>query len=146
MPTRVFWAWNANLDDEQDWVAPDNQRLHFGNNTALYKMYFTAQMPDRDQPPRDNVAMEFAKVMLPAVNRALFPERYAGQPNAAPSDVTPATAVDAAAAKDPTLTTPAAEPVPGADAGGCEAGSGRDARAVAATSFEHTTFHLAPGH
>jgi hypothetical protein len=119
IPTRVFWAWNANEEESkedggQDWVAPDNQRLHFGNNTALYKMYFTARMSDRDQPPRDNVAMEFAKVMLPAVNRSLFPERYAGQPNAAPSDVTPPAAD--AAAKDPTLTTPAAESVPGATA------------------------------
>lgn len=115
VPTRVFWAWNANEDEEHDWVAPDNQRLHFGNNTALYKMYFTAQMPDRDQPVADNVAMDFAKVMLPAVNRALFPERYAGEPTAAPSDAVPVATADAAAAKDPTLTTPATEPVPGAE-------------------------------
>lgn len=120
IPTRVFWAWNANEetkdDGGQDWVAPDNQRLHFGNNTALYKMYFTARMPDRDQPPRDNVAMEFAKVMLPAVNRSLFPERYAGQANAAPSDAVPAATGDDAAAKDPTLTAPATDAVPGAEA------------------------------
>jgi hypothetical protein len=123
VPTRVFWAWNANDKDSkedggQDWIAPDNQRLHFGNNTALYKMYFTARMPDRDQPVADNVSMEFAKVMLPAVNRALFPDRYLGQATAGPAATDsgakpPATAE---AEKDPTLTAPADAPVPGAGA------------------------------
>lgn len=107
IPTRVFWAWNANeKDGEQDWVAPDNQRLYFGNNTHLYKMYFTAKMPDRDEPPRDNVAMEFAKVMLPAVNRTLFPERYAGEAAAPPAGDAKTPEEADRAAKDPTLTTP----------------------------------------
>jgi hypothetical protein len=79
VPTRVFWAWNANeAPDHQTWEAPDNQRMHFGNNTALYKMYFTAKMNERDELASDNVAAQFAEVMLPVVNRALFPERYQG--------------------------------------------------------------------
>jgi len=71
---RVFWAWNPNTKDEQQWVAPDRQRVAFGNNPALYKMYFTASMPDRNQPISENVALEFAEVMIPAVNQALFPK------------------------------------------------------------------------
>jgi hypothetical protein len=47
--------------------------------------------------------------------RALFPERYAGQANAAPSDAVPAATDADAAAKDPTLTAPATDPVPGAE-------------------------------
>ena len=115
VPTRVFWTWNGNEPDEHDWVAPDNQRLHFGNNTALYKMYFTARMPDRDQPVADNVAMDFAKLMLPAVNRTLFPERYAGKPAAASEEGAKPQAADAAAVKDPTLSNPEVDPVPGVE-------------------------------
>ena len=113
-PTRVFWTWNANEEEEHDWVAPDNQRTHFGNNTALYKMYFTARMPDRDEPVADNVAMDFAKVMLPVVNRALFPERYAGTATATPEAAAEAAATEAADAAatevDPTGATPAVDP------------------------------------
>lgn len=84
---RVFWAWNANSDEEHDWNAPNNARLHYGNNRALYKMYFTGGMKDRDEPVADNVALDFAKVMLPAVNHALFPQHY-GVPaqSAAPTE------------------------------------------------------------
>jgi Protein of unknown function (DUF3485) len=78
VPTRVFWSWNGNEPELENWEAPDNQRYHYGNNTALYKMYFTARMGDRDELASDNVAARFAEVMLPVVNRALFPERYQG--------------------------------------------------------------------
>jgi hypothetical protein len=78
---RVFWAWNPNTAEESQWIAPDSQRTYFGNNPALYKMYFTATMPDRDQPIAESAAMDFAKIMIPEVNRALFPERY-GQASA----------------------------------------------------------------
>ena len=94
---RVFWAWNANTPDELEWVAPENQRRHFGNNTALYKMYFTSSMKDRDEPINDNVAVNFAKTMIPVVNRTLFPERYAAGDSAAGTPaVAPETAGDAA--------------------------------------------------
>jgi len=75
---RVFWAWNGNRPDREqvDWEAPDYQKQAFGNNTALYKMYFTAGMSSKDEPAGDNVAIEFGKLMIPKVNRALFPERY----------------------------------------------------------------------
>jgi hypothetical protein len=75
---RVFWAWNGNdpEDGRTEWEAPESQKLHFGNNRALYKMYFTAEMNEQDEEPGKNLAVEFAKVLLPEVNRALFPERY----------------------------------------------------------------------
>lgn len=115
--TRVFWAWNANEEDEHEWVAPDYQRIHFGNNTALYKLYFTSNMKDRDEPAEDSVAMEFAKLMLPEVNRALFPELY-GKPAAtdAASDA-PATE---AASGEPASGEPAAA-APAASADGVDA-------------------------
>ncbi|MCC6493595.1 MAG: exosortase-associated EpsI family protein [Pirellulales bacterium] len=82
---RVFWAWNPNTDEEFGWEAPDNQRVHFGNNRSLYKMYFTATMKERDEPVADNLAMDFAKVMLPVVNHTLFAQHYGPLPKATPA-------------------------------------------------------------
>ncbi len=111
VPTRVFWAWNANESpDHQTWEAPDNQRVYFGNNTALYKMYFTARMNERDELPADSLAADFAEVMLPVVNRALFPERYAGTALATPVQAAAAAgAGEQAPAKDATGATAVTE-------------------------------------
>lgn len=101
--TRVFWAWNGNNPekDQTDWEAPDYQKLHFGNNTALYKMYFTSNMQAVDEPVEDSVAIDFAKLMIPEVNRALFPERYQGEAavDAVPAEGDEAAAADAAPAE-----------------------------------------------
>jgi hypothetical protein len=101
--TRVFWAWNGNNPekDQTDWEAPDYQKLHFGNNTALYKMYFTSNMEALDEPVEDSVALDFAKLMIPAVNRALFPERYEGEvaADAEPAEGDEPAAADAAPAE-----------------------------------------------
>jgi hypothetical protein len=95
---RVFWAWNPNRPDEPQWIAPDGQRRYFANNPALYKMYFTANMKDRDETVAENVAVEFAKIMLPVVNRALFPERYPAEPNEEQKPADVAASADIAAA------------------------------------------------
>lgn len=71
---RVFWAWSANLPDQQQWEAPDNRRIYYGNNRALYKIYFTAPVSSDEQYAGDSVAVDFAEEMLPLINDALFPE------------------------------------------------------------------------
>ncbi len=81
---RVFWAWNH--ADYQKWEAPDSQRMHYGLARALYKLYFTSSVPDPNQPMEQNAAAEFAEVMLPAINEALFPK------NAEPAGTTDADA------------------------------------------------------
>ncbi len=94
---RVFWAWNPNQGDENEWVAPDSSRLAFGNNRALYKLYFTSAMKEREEAVTDNTAYKFAKMMIPVVNQTLF-----GSGNATPGS---APAADAAA--PPAEATPA---------------------------------------
>ena len=76
---RVFWAWNGNVEGKDQWEAPSYQKQHYGNNRALYKMYFTAQMGDAEEDVSENVAVDFAELMIPEVNRALFPDRYKGE-------------------------------------------------------------------
>jgi hypothetical protein len=117
--TRVFWAWNGNNPNKNqtDWEAPEYQKLHFGNNTALYKMYFTANMDALDEPVEDSVAIDFAKLMIPEVNRALFPERYKDEvpTESDPADDRPAVG-DEAAASDEAPAEPA-EAAPGETSG-----------------------------
>ncbi|MBX3432118.1 MAG: exosortase-associated EpsI family protein [Pirellulales bacterium] len=75
---RVFWSWNGNEPEHDTWEAPDpNPRRTYGNNTALYKLYFTARVTPDEVDANDNVAVAFAKVMLPEINAALFPSKDA---------------------------------------------------------------------
>ena len=76
-------------------------------------------MSEVDEPVEDSAAIEFAKLMIPEVNRALFPDRYAGKPAPAaePADTEAATADDAA----PAQAAPA-EAVPGETSGHAPAG------------------------
>ena len=75
---RVFWAW-THPDIEEfhgKWEAPDDPRKHYGLSRALYKVYFTSNVMQDEDAAEDNAASEFAEVMLPEVNKALFPELY----------------------------------------------------------------------
>ncbi len=73
---RVFWAWNH--PDTKKWEAPhtssgsENARLHYGLAKALYKLYFTSAITVDESTTDDNAAAEFAELMLPAINAALF--------------------------------------------------------------------------
>lgn len=69
---RVFWAWNH--PDTNKWEAPENPRFHYGLSRALYKVYFTSNVQANEKTVDDNLAAEFAKVMLPEIDKALFPE------------------------------------------------------------------------
>jgi hypothetical protein len=107
---RVFWAWNGNEPGKDQWEAPEYQKQFYGNNRALYKMYFTAQMVDADEDIPQNVAVDFAKLMIPEINKALFHERYKSEAPAADStsdsaSAEPAAAVDAETAL-PSVPTP----------------------------------------
>lgn len=108
---RVFWAWNPNNDDEKQWVAPDSSRLAFGNNRALYKLYFTSAMKDREESVTDNTAYKFAKMMLPVVNKTLFADGAAPLLDAPPTDAAaPADAAPAATAPAESAPAEAAAP------------------------------------
>jgi hypothetical protein len=102
-PERVFWAWNGNEEGKYQWEAPESQKQYYGNNTALYKMYFTAKMDNEEEEIDKNVALQFAKLALPEINRALFPEQYAdeaAEEAAAVTEPAPAATETAAPAAD----------------------------------------------
>ena len=71
---RVFWAWNQPEADK--WEAPGDARQHYGLQRALYKLYFTSNVLTSEDTAADNIAAEFAALMLPEVDKALFPESH----------------------------------------------------------------------
>lgn len=73
---RVYWAWNH--PDVKQWEAPEDPRFHFGMQTrALYKLYFTSSVSGDEKTVDDNVAVDFAELMLPKIDAALFPKGVA---------------------------------------------------------------------
>lgn len=75
----VTWSWNAT----GDWQAVRNPRLYFAPQRVLYKLYISRLVSSSDSPsteepviegekPRDPTD-EFLKLLLPEVQRALFP-------------------------------------------------------------------------
>ena len=94
---RVFWAWNHPQKDK--WEAPDSPRIHYGLSRALYKVYFTSGVLVSENTAEDNVAAEFAGLMLPEINRALFPELAPGSAASAEETSKPESAETAPAAK-----------------------------------------------
>jgi len=64
---KVLWSWNkANA-----WQAPDNPRMIFAGNSALYKLY-VVQETMRDDQEAAKACSEFLGVLLPPLNRSLF--------------------------------------------------------------------------
>ena len=70
---RVFWTWyKPGKQDGVNWEAPEYQRWHFGNARALYKMYFSNQMPGPTQTAEQSPCIEFAEEFLPTVEDVLM--------------------------------------------------------------------------
>lgn len=79
---RVFWTFNH--PDKDLWEAPGEgegmfkgwfkgPRWHYGRSQALYKLYFTSSVLPSEDTITDNASVEFAKLMLPEIDKALFP-------------------------------------------------------------------------
>jgi hypothetical protein len=101
---RVFWSWyRPNKEGNVVWEAPDNPRWTFGNERALYKMYFSNVMQSPRETTEQSPCTRFARDVLPVVNAAL--SAYGGSPppeggdeggapaseSSAPAEISPAT-------------------------------------------------------
>lgn len=68
-PFAVLWAWSA----DGAWQAPDNARLHFARQAALYKLYVVrATDPTEAKPAEHPDLTAFIRDFLPAARDALF--------------------------------------------------------------------------
>jgi hypothetical protein len=66
---RIFYAWNAN----GAWLAPENPRLTFFRQPALYKFYVLRKLTQGDETLENDPAVDFLKVFLPQLNKSLCP-------------------------------------------------------------------------
>jgi hypothetical protein len=65
----VFWTWNAG----RSWSAPDNPRLKFAAAPALYKLYVSRESAQATASPEPDLGLEFLRLLVPELDRALFP-------------------------------------------------------------------------
>jgi hypothetical protein len=66
---RVFWTWSA----ARTWHAPDSPRWTFAHYPALYKVYVINQLIKGDEPIETDPSLAFLKVLIPVLERELFP-------------------------------------------------------------------------
>jgi len=70
---RVFWTFSH--PERGGWEAPEKgPRFEYGLAKALYKLYFTSSVLRDEDTIEESAATDFAKVMLPAIDAALYPE------------------------------------------------------------------------
>jgi hypothetical protein len=67
---RAFWSWSGS----GEWLAPESPRLAFARYSGLYKLYVTRDMASPEDPLETDPAIEFIRVLVPALDKALFPE------------------------------------------------------------------------
>jgi hypothetical protein len=65
---RIFCAWSVN----GTWSAPENPRLTFFREPALYKLYVTRKLLQAEEPLEDDPAVGFLKVFLPQLQKSVF--------------------------------------------------------------------------
>jgi hypothetical protein len=66
---RILCSWGA----AGAWRAADAPRLEFSHLPTLYKMYIVRQLPRLDEPLTDDPTVEFIRVLLPELEKSLFP-------------------------------------------------------------------------
>jgi hypothetical protein len=66
---RIFYGWSA----QGEWSAPENPRLTFFRQPALYKFYVIRKLTQADEALEDDPAGEFLKVFVPQLQKSLFP-------------------------------------------------------------------------
>jgi hypothetical protein len=65
---RIFYAWSVN----GSWSAPENPRLTFFREPAIYKLYVTRKLLQTEEPVEDDPAIDFLKVFLPQLQESAF--------------------------------------------------------------------------
>ncbi|MGH7171108.1 MAG: exosortase-associated EpsI family protein [Gemmataceae bacterium] len=65
---RIFYAWSSN----GALSAPENPRLTFFREPALYKLYVTRKLVQAEEPLEDDPAVDFLNVFVPQLQKSVF--------------------------------------------------------------------------
>lgn len=66
---RIYWGWS----DGDGWRAPDNARMTFVQRPVLHKLYVLRELGERESSSKEEACETFLKVLLPQLQRSLFP-------------------------------------------------------------------------
>jgi hypothetical protein len=66
---RVFCSWGA----DGAWRAVATPRVQFAHHAFLYKMYIIRELSKADEPLEEDPALDFIHLLLPELQKALFP-------------------------------------------------------------------------
>lgn len=79
---RVYWTWS----NDGTWKAPSDPRVEFFWSNTLYKLYLVRGVSPLESIERDEMdpSLEFAQLLLPALDTALFSAPTAEKQDAAP--------------------------------------------------------------
>jgi hypothetical protein len=67
---RIIWSWAT---PGAEWKAPDNPRLAYAGERALYKLYVIRDLTTPDEGLEDDAGVQFLRQFLPALDKALSP-------------------------------------------------------------------------
>ncbi len=68
-PVRVYWTWSS----DGEWKAPDDIRQGFLRTDPIFKLQVEAVAAKDNEGADRGPAVDFIKVLLPELNRSLFP-------------------------------------------------------------------------
>jgi hypothetical protein len=66
---RVYWGWSS----DGKWVAPDDLRQDFFRTDPIFKIQVETGVAEDNEPAERGPGADFIKVLLPELNRVLFP-------------------------------------------------------------------------
>ena len=66
---RVYWGWSS----DGKWVAPDDIRQDFMRTDPIFKIQVESAVTQDNAPANSGPAVDFIRVLLPELNRTLFP-------------------------------------------------------------------------
>jgi Protein of unknown function (DUF3485) len=65
---RIFWAWSSG----GSWSVPENPRLAFARESALFKLYLIREASEKLEPLADDPCLDLMKQLLPEWRKTVF--------------------------------------------------------------------------
>lgn len=72
---RIFWAMTA----DGNWAVPESPRFTYAGVPALFKIYLSKEVANPSESMEKDACYEFSQILLPELNKTLFPARSPGE-------------------------------------------------------------------
>jgi len=75
---RIYWSWST----DGSWRAPHEPREIYVRTQPVYKLYIESSLKQAGESREEGPPIELVKVLIPALNKAIFPDAPAPAPPA----------------------------------------------------------------